>query len=151
MTKMIDELDDNALLKEFLTDINYRRTFAGDVKNLTGQSLSHLYFDVDENNVFPIVNIMDIYRDQPDRMLTKELDEDSFIYDKKGNYLEGKKGDFMFEDKLGNQGFIEKEEFGKNYRVDILNQTKKEEMKFQFENASKEKNISSYARKNNFK
>lgn len=145
MREKTKNMNDEKMLADFLTDINYRERFGKQKRNLTGQSLSHLYFDLDEPSIHTVVDVMDIYRDKPERLLIKEIDEDSFVYDKKGNYLEGKAGDFMFEDKLGNQGFVPAETFNEKYRVDLLNGHKKDEMRSDFENAKR--NVSFYARK----
>ena len=151
MRERTKNMNDEKMLADFLTDINYRERFGKQKRNLTGQSLSNLYFNLNEHSVYAAVNIMDIYRDAPDRLLIKEIDEDSFTYDKKGNYLEGKTGDFMFEDKHGNQGFIPAEKFSKEYRVDLLNDFKKKEMGAEFEKAKKEKTIGFYAKGNKFR
>lgn len=151
MKEKKEKMNNDKMLADFLTDINYRERFGKQKRNLTGQSLSHLYFDLNEYSVYTAVSVMDIYRDAPDRLLIKEIDEDSFTYDKKGNYLEGKTGDFMFEDKHGNQGFIPAEKFSKEYRVDLLNDSKKKEMEIEFGEARKEKTIGFYAKGNKFR
>ncbi len=151
MTEKTEKMNNDKMLEDFLTDINYRERFGKQKRNLTGQSLSHLYFDLNEHSVYAAVNVMDIYRDTPDRLLIKEIDEDSFSYDKKGNYLEGKAGDFMFEDKYGSQGFIPSEQFNKEYRIDLLNDSKKKEMGSEFEKAKKERTIGFYAKGNRFR
>ena len=148
MRERTKNMNDEKMLADFLTDINYRERFGKQKRNLTGQSLSNLYFDLDEPSIHTVIDVMDIYRDSPDRLLVKEIDEDSFAYDKKGNYLEGKSGDFMFEDKYGNQGFIPSETFSKDYRVDLLNGAKKEEMKIDFKKAKKERNVGFYIKGN---
>ena len=76
MREKTKNMNDEKMLADFLTDINYRERFGKQKRNLTGQSLAHLYFDLDEPSIHTVVDVMDIYRDKPERLLIKEIDED---------------------------------------------------------------------------